>query len=137
VQSHGELFDVLGMHIIECAKKFPSSNSRDFSCPVTYNVDPDDLNGYEENKQLGEVSVDTSLLPTLLSGDANLCVILTRRSSSKTYHKYFCNGEASLTPFETWSSSKVFAMANAASSLRTEDACANSVFGLDSATTGE
>ena len=86
---------------------------------------------------MGEVSVDTSLLPTLLSGDANLCAILTRRSSSKTYHKYFCNGEASLTPFETWSSSKVFAMANAASSLRTEDACANSVFGLDSATTGE
>jgi hypothetical protein len=100
-------------------------------------MDEDNLNGFEENQQLGEVTVDTTLLPTLLSGDANICVILTRRSEEKSYHKYFCNGEASLSPFQPWSTSKIFAMANAASSLRTESGCELNDVGLDAATTGE
>jgi hypothetical protein len=120
----------------DCQKKFPSQYNREFKCPVT--VDPDNLHGYAENQLLGQVNIDTTLLPTLLSGDANVCVILTRRSEEdKSFHKYFCNGEASLSPFETWSSSKIFAMANAAGSLRTEDACVQNEFGLDASTTGE
>lgn len=121
----------------ECQKKFPTSQDRDFNCPLTFDIDSINLNGYEENKPLNEVKVDTTLLPTLLSGNANICVILTRRSGAKVYNKYFCNGEASKSPFETWSSSKIFTMANAASSLRTEDDCAQDAFGLDASTTGE
>lgn len=120
----------------ECQKKFPSSQDRDFNCPLNFDNDPTNFNGYEENQPLGEVKVDTTLLPTLIDSAANLCVILTRRSSGKSYHKYYCNGDASLSPFETWSSSKIFAMANAASSLRTEDTCAEGGFGIDAATTG-
>ena len=108
---------------------------------MTFDIDSDFLKGYEENQPLRDVNVDTTLLPTLLSGDANVCVILTRRAVSggeeKSFHKYFCNGETSITPFETWSSSKIFAMANAASSLRTEATCALNEYGLDAATTGD
>ena len=100
---------------------------------MTFDIDSDFLKGYEENQPLRDVNVDTTLLPTLLSGDANVCVILTRRAVSggeeKSFHKYFCNGETSITPFETWSSSKIFAMANAASSLRTEATCALNEYG--------
>jgi hypothetical protein len=47
--------------------------------------------------------------------------------------RYFCNGVDSRdTPYETWSSSKIFAMANAGGKLRTECAAA----GLDASTTG-
>ena len=83
------------------------------------------------------MKVDTTLLPTLLSGDANICIILTRKSDQGSYHKYYCNGEASLAPFETWSSSKIFAMANAASSLRNEGSCEEKEYGLDASTTGD
>jgi hypothetical protein len=117
-----------------CAKKFPTEQDRDFTCPVTF--DKQHLSGYQEDQPLSEVHVDSTLLPTLLSVEANVCVILTRRSEGNSYHKYFCNGEDSLTPYETWSSSKIFAMANAASSLRTEETCIPAVFGLDASTTG-
>ena len=54
------------------------------------------------------------------------CILLDCRS-------YFCNGEASKsTAHETWSSSKIFAMANAAGNLRQQ--CADA--GIDSSTTG-
>lgn len=54
--------------------------------------------------------------------------------------QYYCVGEDSLTSHETWSSSKIFAMANAAGSLRGREfpnACAPGSAGLDSSTTGK
>ncbi len=48
--------------------------------------------------------------------------------------RYYCNGVDSRdTPYETWSSSKIFAMANAAGRSRSE--CPSS--GLSSSTTGK
>jgi hypothetical protein len=81
---------------------------------------------------------------------ANACVILTKRvrmtgdsaaetGSVQLFNKYFCAGEASSNGvYETWSSSKIFAMANAAGHLRTnESCCTQSTFGMDSSTTGK
>ena len=49
------------------------------------------------------------------------------------FDSYYCNGEDSQNiPYETWSSSKIFAMANAAGKSRST--CSNS--GLASTTTG-
>jgi hypothetical protein len=55
------------------------------------------------------------------------------------YNKHFCAGPTSATEkWETWSSSKIFAMANAAGHLRKDEtACQSSVFGLHDYTTGK
>jgi len=57
----------------------------------------------------------------------------------RLYNKYFCAGEKSKSQaYETWSSSKIFAMANAAGHLRTnESQCKRGPLGagLDSSVT--
>ena len=132
-----------------CAKKFPSLPAagaavvhaagtlvdREWTCPVLFDADHSGVeSGFATDVGvLSAVDVDTTTLPSIISNDANLCLIVTRRVQSndngeasptaKLYHKYFCNGEDSRSDaHETWSSSKIFAVSNAAGHLR-EQAC--------------
>lgn len=70
---------------------------------------------------MNKLPVDTTSLAPYVTNGANLCLIVTKRVQSTTqktpqlYNKYFCAGDVSkLQAYETWSSSKIFAMANAA-----------------------
>lgn len=123
-----------------CAKKFPTSFDREWSCPV--NVLSTPPSGYLPD---GQIAVDTTALEFLVTSGANLCLILTKRIKSSEsspvnlYNKYYCAGNISATQvWETWSSSKIFAMANAAGHLRAEEpSCSPGTAGLDSFTTGK
>jgi len=86
-----------------------------------------------KDQKLQSVSVDTTTLPSIITNGADLCIILTKRVNKVPYHKYYCNGQSSITGHETWSSSKIFAIANAAGNLHSE--CSSA--GIDSTTTGK
>ena len=48
-------------------------------------------------------------------------MILIRRSEAgEVYYKYLASGQLNEEPFETWSSSKIFAMATAGGKMREE-----------------
>lgn len=103
-----------------CSKIFPSSFSRDFSCPLRaedervppgYVEDPSDING---------VPVDTTTLPSLSITNLdkiNMALIMVRRlRSGRMLFKYFSNGKHNVVS-QTWSSSKIFCEADAAGTL--------------------
>eukprot|EP01031_Cornospumella_fuschlensis_P036464 gene36464-44233_t len=128
-----------------CAKIFPTVYDRDWTCGAGVLQSPPA--GFIADTDLPSVlpSVDTSSL-FINDTDLHVCVILTKRvanSSSPSgvslYNKYFCSGNWSLSePFEPWSSSKIFAMANAASHMRTDETqVADGVLGMDAQTTGK
>jgi len=138
-----------------CAKIFPSSDSgatidyRDWSCQIPPSSTVPE--GFQAEIPFLDISVDNTTLASIVSDeDVNLCVILTQRvvnASSATgvslYNKYMCAGSRSRdVAYETWSSSKVFAMVNAAGRLRSnESQCGagnayNRQFGLDGDVTG-
>jgi len=124
-----------------CVKLFPSSFDRDWKCPISITETTEvvsELNskGYTiDTPLLTDVNVDITTLPLLINSTANICLIMTKRivkSNSESYlmNKYYCNGENSLyNGFETWSSSKIFAMANAGRHLTSETNC-NKEYGL-------
>jgi hypothetical protein len=130
-------------------KAFPSSYDREWTCPVPpVVVTPANLEallsaGYAVDQPLSTVTVDTVALGKYVTNGAHVCVVLTKRvleaGVTQLYNKYFCAGNSSATEiYETWSSSKIFAMANAGGHLRTnESACDSLLFGLDSSTTGK
>lgn len=122
-----------------CIKKFPSKMDRSQTCPVA--VLDSVPEGYYPDGNLADTHIDTTSLSNIVTNGANLCVILTKRvrqsdGSAKLYNKYFCANELSKTEaFETWSSSKIFAIANAGGHLRSsESTCVNDVFGIDGLT---
>jgi hypothetical protein len=137
-----------------CAKKFPSSYDREWRCPVLFDEAAGDLEGFvEADTPLSEVNVDISSLASIVDPlEANICLIVLRRVtgaegkssrvmsksvllplSASPWSRYLCNSADSRdAPYETWSSSKIFAMANAAGKMREE--CP--VTGLTSFTTG-
>jgi hypothetical protein len=79
------------------------------------------------------VQVDNTTLAALLTSDANICLtIIKRTQDGEVYYKYLCGAGDDALGFESWSSSKIFAMANAAGHLREE--CG---LGLDSTTEGQ
>lgn len=134
-----------------CVKKFPSNYDRDSTCNVEildYNeVDNLLKQGYysESLNGLKDIKVDTTTLSESLNSNVNLCIILTKRiyktiekTEINTFNKYLCNGEFSKNDvYETWSSSKIFAVANAAGHMRlNETSCENEIYGLPSFTTG-
>lgn len=142
-----------GLEILEdasCKKIFPSSFSRNFSCPIysfeNYNLPS---NGYySEDIGLENIQIDSTTLSSIINVSINLCMILTKRVRSiesatgkvttKLFNKYFCYQNSSTFASETWSSSKIFAMANAAGHLRTNaSSCVPDSLGLDAATTGK
>lgn len=123
-----------------CIKKFPSKMDRSQTCPVAV-LDSVPEGYYPDSNLADNAHVDTTSLGSIITNGANLCVILTKRvrqsdGSVKLYNKYFCANEASKTEaFETWSSSKIFAIANAGGHLRGgESTCANGVYGIDGST---
>jgi hypothetical protein len=133
-----------------CAKSFPSSYDRDWKCPVPVVVNTSSTvknlldAGYIPDQTLSDVSIDTNTLGKIITNGANLCVILSKRvdvgeATPQLYNKYFCAGEYSASEvYETWSSSKIFAIANAGGHLRTnESLCDTQTFGLDSSATGK
>lgn len=134
----------------KCAKKFPTKFSRDWQCEVAH--EKDIPAGFQADGPLANVQVDTTSLANFVTDpDVNLCFILTKRVANTSapsgytlYNRYFCAGDYSANDaFETWSSSKIFAMANAAGHLRSnESQCGsgnthNALFGLDGTVTGK
>jgi len=120
-----------------CVKKFPGNFSRHSFCPISVLSEPPTQDGYVSDKDfagdngfqyMNKLPVDTSSLSPYVTNGVNLCLIVTRRVKAESeklpslYNKYFCAGESSRTDaFETWSSSKIFAMANAGGHLRTNE----------------
>lgn len=99
--------------------------------------------GYVKDGSLKFVDVDTTTLSPLVTSGANACVVLTKRvkrnGEVKLYNKYFCSSEESAkVAFETWSSSKIFAISNAAGHLRTnETRCDPMELGVNGYTSGK
>ncbi len=118
-----------------CDKLFPSSFDRNWKCPISFIETAEIItelsnNGYiVDTPLLRDIAVDTTTLPSLINSTANICLVLTKRlvkSNNEVYlmNKYYCNGENSLyDAYETWSSSKIFAMANAGRHLTNETYC--------------
>jgi len=134
----------------KCVKKFPSNNDREYQCNTKIYEDGSTINllfqqGYNyDNQQLYNINVDVDKLLSIITTNANVCVILTKRiqnneNKTELLNKYYCAGNYSkVEAFETWSSSKIFAIANGGSRLRgNESNCINNVFGVTSNTTGK
>jgi len=119
----------------KCVKRFPSNIARDFRCPISYE-DLDELPvGYKIDVPFAQIEVHP--LDSVTNG-ADACIILTRRVNGVPYNKYYCTPQS--TAYETWSSSKIFAMANAAGTLRGRETTTcqpAGALGIDSRTTGK
>lgn len=133
-----------------CEKVFPSSYDREFTCDVsaTSSASIEKLSsmGFEKERPLSSMTaaqIDVGTLPaTGLSPDVRACVVVTKRIQSESggielYNKYLCNGADSRDgAHETWSSSKPYAVAQAAGNLRSntsESGCQQlGELGLDS-----
>eukprot|EP01039_Chlorochromonas_danica_P001863 gene1863-2038_t len=107
--------------------------------------------GYTLDGPLSDIVVDTESLP-VTDPIVKACLIVTKRvltsshnnnnnSTEKKvslYNKYYCNPAGYQQAFETWSSSKIFAVVNGAGHLRSnESTCRHALYGLPSATTGK
>mmetsp|Transcript_8462 Transcript_8462/g.12606 ORF Transcript_8462/g.12606 Transcript_8462/m.12606 type:complete len:481 (-) Transcript_8462:1-1443(-) len=139
-----------------CAKIFPDldvDTYSNFICEASImDQEPPSTSGFQLNGPLKDIEIDINSLDSVVADeDVNLCVILTRRVSKSEsssgeliYNKYLCaSNRSSSDAYETWSSSKIFAMANAAGHLRTNESsesCSgdySGLFGLDSSITGK
>eukprot|EP00039_Didymoeca_costata_P006844 m.93937 g.93937 ORF g.93937 m.93937 type:complete len:447 (+) comp13421_c0_seq1:203-1543(+) len=115
-----------------CAKIFPSTPiNREFVCPsISSNIPT----GYspEVSGGLSHVNVNTTLLDSIgIPSSVNLALILIRRSApseqtqlletnektASVYYKYLGNSRFN-EPAETWSSSKIFSITNAARAIQ-------------------
>ena len=120
----------------KCAKVFPSTSDRGFSCGIGYTSESELPPGYARDAQFS--SIEPHPLDNVVTNGADACVILTRRVKGVLFNKYYCT--ARKEAYETWSSSKIFAMANAAGTLRGREnsTCSPAgALGIDSATTGK
>ena len=114
----------------KCVKKFPTNFDRDFMCPVLF---PNSGLGYNLDVTEDKIVTDKTALSGIATAhNVSIEVIMIRRTQSDVYYKYMTDGESYWTPWETWSVSKIFALANAAGKLR--EVC-NYVMGLDATTT--
>ena len=123
-----------------CTKKFPNNYDREWSCRISTETSIPD--GFQPDVPFEDIKVDTETLKITSTEEVDLCVVITKFVQDVgPVNKYYCLGEHSRqTPFETWSSSKIFAIANAAGTLHmNESSCGdmdgNWVYGLDSSTT--
>lgn len=116
-----------------CKKRFPSSFNRDAACPATH---ADALPGYTSEVDFGDIMVDQTALQGLAGVDeVNIAVVLVRRTPAGVLYRYLGNGKEN-EPAETWSSSKIFAMADAADALEDPATCAAKV-GLTASAQGK
>ena len=125
-----------------CKKIFPSDYKRDWSCPIEEETTIPQ--GFQPDVSFEEVKVDTETLKSVItsSEEVNLCLVVTKFVQDVgPVNRYYCLGEESRQmPYETWSSSKIHAVANAAGRLHTNesdcgDSDSNWIYGLDSDTT--
>ena len=114
-----------------CQKTFPSKFQRDLSCPVDILNEPPSVEGYVTDTEfddgflyMSKLPVDTTSIVPYVNNGVNLCLIVSKRvqnaseSVPRLYSKYFCAGNSSLyDSYETWSSSKIVAIANAAGEI--------------------
>lgn len=113
-----------------CAKKFPSVFDRELKCKSTHLGAP--LPGYFKDMDFDKVLVNTTALRGLSIPNlnvVNLALILVRRlkNGAPTF-KYIGNGRERIAS-ETWSSSKLFAVADGAGTL--QEQCKPSVGALN------
>jgi hypothetical protein len=117
----------------KCIKRFPSDFDRDLVCPSRHQ---NSVPGYFLDMDLDKVFVNQSALSNIGLPNlefVNIALILVRRDASGIpYYKYV--GNNATFAIETWSSSKVFCVADGAGLL---DACSPSVGGLDASTQGK
>ena len=123
-----------------CRKKFPKikTNYRKFTCPTNILSNPPV--DYYPDQSLKSVYINLEELNIILNKfqHSNACIILTKRvqqdnqSPIRAYNKYYCNGlDSAFTGFEAWSTTKNYAAANAAGTLRS-DYIPKNEFGFDS-----
>lgn len=133
----------------QCAKRFPPRNARQseaefraFQCPAALPSRADLSAGFHREMPLAELvasgRLDSQTLarvcgPAVEAPELSLAVILVQRvRNDGVFFRYLVNHGAQ-TPAETWSSSKIFAVAKAASVLRS----APCSIGLNSSTLGK
>lgn len=95
----------------QCMKKFPSKFSRNWNCPIINkydNINDITSKGYDKDKELSNVDIDINQLGNIVTNDARVCAIITKRveinNEIELYHKYFCAGNNSkIVASETWS----------------------------------
>ena len=117
----------------DCAKRFPANCSREWRCPVASAHAPAAA-GWAPAAPLASVRVDRGVLAAVpqLQRVHFAAVLVRRTASGGVLYRYF-GGPNHTQPFETWSSSKIFAVANAA--VTAERACP-AVGGLTAETHG-
>jgi hypothetical protein len=100
----------------KCAKVFPSNPARDLFCEASVFRAKEELpTGFTLDGPFAEIRPD-ALDHIVKNRSVDACVILTRRvggSRGQLFNKYFCTEPRGA--YQTWSSSKIFAIANAAS----------------------
>jgi hypothetical protein len=121
-----------------CVKTFPSVYTRTAASTVRVSRIPDAAQGWtQDSGNFANVKVDTTTLNQYLrdgNNRANVCVILIRRPvQGGVYFKYFCGSGDDSLPWQPWSSTKIYAQANAAGHIR--EVCPAS--GLPSDATGK
>ena len=115
-----------------CAKHFPKKLNRNFSCRSREFLD--DTSSTSTFKRIlhdvDESALSSVLTPPSSGEELDLCVILFDDTGSSDYYCYRSN--SALTPHETWSSSKIFSVSNAASKLRETESSLKCELGLNS-----
>lgn len=98
-----------------CNKYFPASYDQEFMCPNRY--DSSHLTGYKPTSSFNNIVVNETAIKPLVNPNFRVSVIMIRRdSNNKPYYKYFGLNQALV--YQPWSSSKCFAIINAASTQR-------------------
>ena len=104
------------------AKRFPSYEDRDLTCPVRDDSATIPLLGGGSVTYLpfnAVVEVDSSALVDIVPSDLDVTVILIRRVDGVPHYRYLSNGTHD-NAYQPWSTTKFLAAANAASTLRLE-----------------
>lgn len=104
------------------AKRFPSYEDRDLSCPVRDTSATIELKGGGTVTYLpssAAIEVDSSALIGIVPPELDVTVILIRRVGGVPHYRYLSNGTHD-NAYQPWSTTKFLAAANAASTLRIE-----------------
>lgn len=107
----------------ECGEKiWPTNQDRDRPCPVvddSASVMLKDGTTVTYVPSGGAPSVDTTALAAIVPVELDVLVILIRRVGGVPHYRYLSNGTHDVA-YQPWSTTKVFAAANAAATLRIE-----------------
>ncbi len=101
-------------------KRTPSNHDRDLTCPNVASTATPTLPDGRMVRYLpatANVEVDDEALRGLVPSSFDVTVILVRRVNGVPYYRYLSNGTHA-DAFQSWSSTKFMAVANAASTLR-------------------